>query len=199
MEKTNLKEHQFKALEALEQVQKICKKHNIKFFLLAGSVLGAVRHKGFIPWDDDIDIGMLLDDLYKFNQVVDDDLSDGFVWSTLENNRYHPRFFGKILYNGKHCIDIFPIVKTSNKSFQRRTQWLIRKIIFQIYMRKINYVPVIKYKGIFRRTILKIIFIISWLLALLIKKEWAISIARWNERRFEDEDSNYYITLVLQK
>ena len=93
MEKTNLKNHQHKALEALEQVQEICKKHNIKFFLLAGSVLGAVRHKGFIPWDDDIDIGMLPDDLYKFNQVIERSLSDGFVWSTPENNRRHPRFW----------------------------------------------------------------------------------------------------------
>ena len=76
----------------MEQVQEICKKHNIKFFLLAGSVLGAVRHKGFIPWDDDIDIGMLPDDLYKFNQVIERSLSDGFVWSTPENNRRHPRF-----------------------------------------------------------------------------------------------------------
>lgn len=191
MEKTNLKNHQHKALEALEQVQEICKKHNIKFFLLAGSVLGAVRHKGFIPWDDDIDIGMLPDDLYKFNQVIERSLSDGFVWSTPENNRRHPRFFGKILYNGKHCIDVFPIVKTSDNPLKRKTQWIIRKIVLQIYMRKINYTPVLKFKGIYR----KIVFIFSWILSLFIKREWAISIARWNEHRFESEDTDFYLNI----
>lgn len=191
MEKINLQEHQLKALEALEQIQDICKEHDIKFFLLAGSVLGAVRHKGFIPWDDDIDIGMLIDDLDKFNKVIDNNLLDGFVWSTAENNRNHPRFFGKVLWNGKHCIDVFPIVKTSNKSFQRKTQWFIRKVVLQVYMRKIHYVPVLKFKGIFR----KVAFVISWGLALFMKRDWAVSIAKWNERRFEDVDSKYYVNI----
>jgi len=191
MTNSELREHQLRALEALDQIKDICDKHGIKFFLLAGTVLGAVRHKGFIPWDDDIDLGMLPDDLEKFNKVMEESSPEGFTWQTPENDWYHPRLFGKLLWNGQHCIDIFPIVKTSNNPIQRRTQWFIRKFIFQIYMRKINFIPAVGYKGIKR----KLIFITSWFFAHFFKRDWAVAIARWNESRFNDIDAKYYINL----
>lgn len=55
------------------EIKRVCKKHNIKYFLAFGSLLGAIRHKGFIPWDDDLDIGMLRDDYERFIKVFNDE------------------------------------------------------------------------------------------------------------------------------
>ncbi len=59
-------------MEVLDHVREICKKHNIKWFADCGTLLGAVRHHGFIPWDDDLDICMLKEDYDRFLSVVDE-------------------------------------------------------------------------------------------------------------------------------
>ena len=55
-EGTQLRKHQLKMLEMLKYVDKLCRKHDIPYYLSGGTLLGAVRHQGFIPWDDDLDI-----------------------------------------------------------------------------------------------------------------------------------------------
>ena len=62
----NLREIQLLELEILKQVLNICNTHSLTYYMLGGTLLGAVRHKGFIPWDDDIDIGLPRPDYEKF-------------------------------------------------------------------------------------------------------------------------------------
>ena len=65
-----LKKLQNVELEILKDFIKLCDKHNIDYFGIAGTGIGAIRHKGFIPWDDDIDIALRRNDYDKFIKVV---------------------------------------------------------------------------------------------------------------------------------
>ncbi len=110
-------------LEILLEVDRVCKKHNIRYLLTGGTLLGAVRHKGFIPWDDDIDIIMPIRDYYRFCDICGKELSSKYFLQTiLTDNFYH--FWAKIRKNGTLMeegdypyemhqgiwIDIFPII-----------------------------------------------------------------------------------------
>ena len=64
--------------KVLTEIDKVCKKHGIKWFADYGTLLGAVRHGGFIPWDDDMDICMPREDYDRFNEIAKDELPEGF-------------------------------------------------------------------------------------------------------------------------
>lgn len=73
-------------LAILDEVERICKKHQLTYFLVHGSLLGAVRHKGFIPWDDDLDLAMPRVDYDRFVQIAPKELSENLSLHTPETD-----------------------------------------------------------------------------------------------------------------
>ncbi len=140
-------------LAMLDKVDTICKKYHIHYFLLHGTLLGAVRHKGFIPWDDDLDIGMLRKDYDKFMEIAPKELEEPYFLQNMWTERNC--FFGGItkLRNGEtagiterelghHCnqgiwIDILPmdyspmdekLFAFKEKKINRACKWLYAKV-----------------------------------------------------------------------
>ena len=102
----SLEEAQLRMLEVLCEVDKICRKYNIKYWLDAGTLLGAIRHKGFIPWDDDIDIAMLREDYKKFKSIVDKELDEKYFCQSPISDKYSEAPWIKIRDNNSIIGDI---------------------------------------------------------------------------------------------
>lgn len=94
-----LKKVQMVELEILLEVDRICKENGISYFLDFGTLLGAVRHQGFIPWDDDIDIGMPRDDYEKFIKIASSKLKKEYFLQNIESEKECPYLFSKIRKN----------------------------------------------------------------------------------------------------
>ena len=107
-------------------IDNVCKEYNITYYLTAGTLLGAVRHKGFIPWDDDLDIVMPREDYEKFIKIMQEKNYAEFSISTMENDLY-PNYFSKVSKNGTVFmedeesnwgifVDIFPLDDAKEKN-----------------------------------------------------------------------------------
>lgn len=91
-----LRKAQHRMLEIYREVDKICRKHQIPYWINGGTLLGAVRHKGFIPWDDDFDIEILRKDYKRLISVLEQELPSNLVVQAREKDRSYPYYFAKV-------------------------------------------------------------------------------------------------------
>ena len=95
-EKELLRVHELELVIA-EEIKRLCTKHHISYFMIAGTLLGAVRHGGFIPWDEDMDFGMTRKNYDRFVRICQKELdSSRFFLQTMETDPGYTYAFAKI-------------------------------------------------------------------------------------------------------
>ena len=92
-------------LEVLSEIDKICKKHNIQYFADWGTLLATVRHEGFIPWDDDLDIVMKREDYRRFMEIAQTELPEGFSAYNFRNHDNLWLFLGRVVGKRRICFE----------------------------------------------------------------------------------------------
>lgn len=140
-----LSEHQKALVQLLVEFDRVCRQLNIPYTLFAGTMLGAVRHQGIIPWDDDLDVLMLRADYERFLAEADAVLDGEMFFLQKEFSPHWPMFFSKLRLNGTTCLekfhprddamhqgvymDIFPCDNAAPTGLGRRIQFLASKVV----------------------------------------------------------------------
>jgi lipopolysaccharide cholinephosphotransferase len=145
-DKKNLRKLQLVELDILKDFIAICEKYKLPYFATGGTAIGALRHQGFIPWDDDIDVCMLREDYNKFMDVAPKEMGEKYIFMTTDTEKKYPLMFGKMVKRGTRFvedayqqgnyplgiyIDIFPYDKTSENErlrtkYQKKTWFWAR-------------------------------------------------------------------------
>lgn len=140
-----MSDHQRILLMMLKDFDRVCKKNHIPYMLFSGTALGAVRHHGFIPWDDDIDVIMLRKNYNRFFEIADRDFDTNTYYIQQEYSEHWPMQFSKLRMNHTTCmekchpkdlkmhqgvyIDIFPCDNLSENELVRRMQFAASKVV----------------------------------------------------------------------
>lgn len=148
MDQILLRKVQLALLDILKDIDKVCKKYDIPYWLEAGTLLGSVRHKGFIPWDDDIDIAMKRNDYNRFIDIAQKEFGDEYFVQNWHTDLNYGLTFTKVIknytiysqYSNREVgarqgffVDVFPFDVFPNSKIQRIIQksqiWPVRGMI----------------------------------------------------------------------
>lgn len=154
-ENTPLREHRAAMMRILTELDRVCKALDIPYVLFAGTLLGSVRHEGFIPWDDDLDVMMLRSDYDRFLREAHTVLDSDVFFLQKEFTPDWPMFFSKLRLNGTTClekyhpkskvthqgiyIDIFPADDAAKTPLGRKLQFFASKIVIAKSLRARGY------------------------------------------------------------
>ena len=161
----SLEDHKRAILDVLQEFDRVCKELDIPYVLFAGSMLGAVRHQGFIPWDDDADVLMLRKDYERFFNEVDRVVDSERFYVQKEFSEHWPMFFSKLRMNNTTCIekhhpkdkdihqgvyiDIFPCDNAARTEFGRKLQFYASKVVIAKSLDRKGYITNSRRKKMF--------------------------------------------------
>jgi len=129
-------------LDIMSEIDRLCSLYGLRYYLVGGTLLGAIRHKGFIPWDDDLDIAMPRDHFERFISIANDRLNSCFELQWITTNAEYWQVFGKVCRKGTLFkepglkkfnptgifVDIFPLDISSSFSprLENKKKWIGR-------------------------------------------------------------------------
>lgn len=155
MEATLLRKVQLEQLEIAKEIRRVCEENDIRYFLAYGTMLGAVRHQGFIPWDDDMDMGMVRSEYEKFCRIAPEKLDPGYFLQTWHTDPEYGLPFAKVrkrntvyvegkskrLKENGFYVDIFPFDELpATEEAQEKLRRQI-KDLYRIQLMKCGYKP----------------------------------------------------------
>ncbi|WP_026519141.1 LicD family protein [Butyrivibrio sp. FCS006] len=140
-------------IEMLKAFHAYCKEHNIRYTIICGTLLGAIRHKGFIPWDDDIDVGVVREDYEKLLELLQKEPIEGCFLQEYSTDEHYYQPYAKLVKDGtvfiesyrKNCkaksglfIDIFPFdsIKKPGLSGTKARRVIARILTFGIWSKE---------------------------------------------------------------
>ena len=148
-----LRTHQKELAELLKVFADICKEHDIQWWLCSGTLLGAARHKGFIPWDDDIDVAMMKRDYWKLRKVMQGRKESKYFLHTMENDIEYKNAFGRFACRENNRLiyfDVFPMEKSSQfashmakfiyGNMQHPTKYIKNRLLRHLCIRLVEFI-----------------------------------------------------------
>ncbi|MCH5180668.1 MAG: LicD family protein [Erysipelotrichales bacterium] len=188
-----MNELQQKELDLLKEFTEFCKLHNLTYFLIGGTLLGAIRHSGFIPWDDDIDVGMPRPDYDMFCELAEKHFIGDTFFQSYRSDKHYPYVFSKLRNSNttfiekiyKHVpmnhgvyIDIFPIDGISKNANEKKKK-MDRRVMIKAIPFFISW-PV----NLMRKPRLKF-FLTDILIDILLCPFLLFNINNWSKRLYE--------------
>lgn len=154
---SNLRRLQLSQLMIAKEIKRICDANGISYFLASGTLLGAVRHRGFIPWDDDLDIGMPRKDYEKFLRVFEKKAdTKNFFLQTFDTDLEYGLSFAKVRMNGTffyesvmskvNChkgifVDVFPFDDAASLRVAKKAHILLYQVFSKMFLYRKNFIP----------------------------------------------------------
>ena len=173
------------ATSALCEFDRLCKANLINYTLGYGTLIGAIRHKGFIPWDDDIDVCVSRKDLLKLRSIANNELSKGFFYQSHTTDKHWFRLYDKIRVDGTVFreiahenesihqgvyIDIFPLDFIPDNNYLAKCQVVLYKISAAILSSK--YIS-LRYRHGFNKVLASILKVVFF----PIRKKWLYNLS----------------------